>query len=184
MIWESSYWKDDLLKTATKLERKKNQKRWTERTFVNFEKEIFISFYSIRKLIEAHKISGDLINTTINAKSYPSKGKAVTLINWHRIDELYDFSTAQEEKLPLKFVCNQLIHSYVFVPEFNENSQLAGILFTSDKYRNQKIFSVSIDDVIEILKKVGSNYPNCALSIYDNNKKDYIIISRMIEDEE
>jgi hypothetical protein len=43
---------------------------------------------------------------------------------------------------------------------FNENNQLTGILFSSDRYRNKKLFSVDINDVIEILRKVGSNYPN------------------------
>ena len=184
MIWESSYWKDDLLKTARKLERKKNQKRWPERALVNFEKEMFISFYSIRKLIEANKISTDLIETIITAKSYPSLGKVVTSMNWHRIDELYDFSTSNIEKLLLTFICNQLIHSYVFMTSFNENNQLTGILFSSDRYRNKKLFSMDINDVIEILRKVGSNYPNISRSIYDEKKKDYIITSRMMKNQE
>lgn len=184
MIWESSYWKNDLLKTARKLGRKKNKKRWPERALVNFEKELFISFYSIRKLIEANKISTDLIMTKITAKSYPSLGKVVTSMNWHRIDELYDFSTSNIEKISLIFICNQLIHSYVFMPSFNENSQLTGILFSSDKYRNKKLFSVDINDVIGILRKVGSNYPNSATLIYDEKKKDYIITSRMMKNQE
>lgn len=184
MIWESSYWKDDLLKTARKLERKKKQKRWPERALVNFEKEMFISFYSIRKLIEAHKISTDLIETTITVKSYPSLGKVVTSMNWHRIDELYDLSMINIEELSLKFIFNQLIHSYLFITLFNENNQLTGILFSSDRYRNKKLFSVDINDVIEILEKVGSNYPNRVTSIYDEKKKDYIITSRMMKNQE
>jgi hypothetical protein len=105
-------------------------------------------------------------------------------MNWHRIDELYDFLTSNIEKLLLKSICNQLIHSYVFMTSFNENNQLTGILFSSDRYCNKKLFSVDINDVIEILRKVGSNYPNLVTSIYDEKKKDYIITSRMMKNQE
>ena len=105
-------------------------------------------------------------------------------MNWHRIDELYDFSTSNIEKISLKFICNQLIHSYVFMTSFNENSQLTGILFSSDRYRNKKLFSVDINDVIGILRKVGSNYPNSVTLIYDEKKKDYIITSQMMKNQE
>lgn len=48
MIHESSYWKDDLLKLASRLERRLIQTRWDEKNFYTVEKEIFIGFYSIR----------------------------------------------------------------------------------------------------------------------------------------
>jgi len=49
---ESRYWKDDLLKLAKELKPEKHPKRWPEKRQVNFEKEIIISFFKIRKLFE------------------------------------------------------------------------------------------------------------------------------------
>ena len=52
MMWESQPWKDDLLKTAKRLEARTKQKRWPPRSEANIEKEIFYAFYAIRKLID------------------------------------------------------------------------------------------------------------------------------------
>ena len=57
MIWESQYWKDELLRTASKLNKRLNQKRWPESSMASLEKEIMIGFYIIYKLIAAHKLS-------------------------------------------------------------------------------------------------------------------------------
>jgi len=52
MIYESFPWKEELLKISKSLKSRQIQKRWTSRTSFLFEKEIFTSFYIIRKLIE------------------------------------------------------------------------------------------------------------------------------------
>jgi len=52
MIYESFPWKEYLLKISKSLKSRQIQKRWTSRTSFLFEKEIFTSFYIIRKLIE------------------------------------------------------------------------------------------------------------------------------------
>jgi len=51
MIWESAYWKQPLLKAAAYLQRVKITNRTKESTFVKIERELFIGFYSIRKLL-------------------------------------------------------------------------------------------------------------------------------------
>lgn len=55
MIHDSHYWKDDLLKLSRKLESRLLQTRWGDRNLYIIEKEIFIGFYSVRKLIESKK---------------------------------------------------------------------------------------------------------------------------------
>ena len=44
MIWESSYWKEPLLKSATWLRKIRLSENTQERTFVRIEKELFIGF--------------------------------------------------------------------------------------------------------------------------------------------
>jgi hypothetical protein len=53
-----------------------------ERSTAKLEKEIFIGFFSIRKLIEAKKLSG----------------------------KAFDFDKPTTTKLPVPFLCNQIIH--------------------------------------------------------------------------
>lgn len=177
MIWESSYWKNDLLKNADKLKKRLLQKRWTEISFVNLEKEIFISFYSIRKLVEAKKISNKLASTNINVISYKNNGKIVTHYNWHRIEECFDLEKPNREKQPLSFICNQLIHSYIFMPGFDDKNLLDSIFFSSDNKRNIRLYRLDIEVVIKLLDDIGNNYPSKSVFKFNKEKQDYDVIN-------
>jgi len=48
---ESVYWKENLLEHARRLKPVEKPPRWSERLVMNFEKELIISFFCIRKLI-------------------------------------------------------------------------------------------------------------------------------------
>jgi hypothetical protein len=173
MIWESSDWKEDLLKTALKLSKRTHQKRWTERSFFLFEKEIFFAFYSIRKLMEAKKLSNCVVEAEIQLQAFKSMGLPVTRLNQHKIDQLYDLENPSSESIKLKDVCNQFIHSYIFVPCFGEFDELNGIIFCSDYSRKHKVFKIAIADLIEVLKMVGSDYPSSAHYIFNEKLGDY-----------
>jgi hypothetical protein len=57
MIWESSFWKEELFRNASRIRKRQLLKRWTERSSAGLERDVMTGFYSIRELIEAHKIS-------------------------------------------------------------------------------------------------------------------------------
>lgn len=183
MIDDSSYWKNDLLKVAKKLERKTKQKRYTQRTFLNLEKEIFFSFYAIRKLIEAKKLSDNAANLIVSVSSFPKTGKPVTILNRHKPHELYNFIKKKNESLNIGFVCNQIIHSYIFAYYFGEDGKLEGFFFNSDKMRNEKLYLIDINEIAKLLVKIGRDYPNHSTAIFDGEKKDYIIKQDCIKEE-
>lgn len=176
MIWESSYWKESLLKSARRLLKISKRKSPVEKILVDFEKEVFISFYIVRKLIEAKKVTDKIAERKIKANSYLVKGKNVTLLNWHWVDELYDLDNCTQVELDVLFLCNQIIHSFIFVPEFNEQKKLVAVLFSSDRKRNICIYKIELQSIIEILKAIGSEYPSSAkfvgadLQVRLNNK--------------
>jgi len=58
----------------------------------------------------------------------------------------------------VRSVCNQIIHSFVFAPCFEETGALAGI-FTSDTHKDARLFKVDIDDVISAFERVGNDDP-------------------------
>ena len=74
---ESRFWKDDLLKHVKALKPVKHPSRWSEKKQVNFEKEIIISFFKIRKLFETNRVSS--ASRKYNAKifRYPVGEKKV-----------------------------------------------------------------------------------------------------------
>jgi len=175
MIFESYYWKKDLLKIARKLSKRKTLVIWTDVDFGEFEKEIMFGFYIIRKLADARKLSSSTMSNKLDARKIPNNGKIVHLMNHHRYWEFYDFEKAVVTKLDIKFLLNQIVHSYVFSPYFseNENNCLEGIHFTSDKNRNEWLYELNIDIIIASFKDVGNDYPWDITLSFDTNKKDY-----------
>jgi len=183
MISESGYWKNDLLRQAKFLRKKAAQKRWTESTFVRVEQSIMMGFYAIRKLIEARKISDSNIKRKIQIKSYSWSGKLVTWINLHRVDMLYDFSNPTLVEKDMVFICNQFIHSYIFMTSFNRSDKLAGILFNSDKERNKALYYIKIKQIVNVFELVGNDYPVFMRSYYDPKKQDYTLNNYGVDDD-
>ncbi len=177
MIFESSYWKDDLLKIAERMKRRQVQKRWTERSLANLEKDVFIAFYSIRKLFEARKLSINVTDSPVNLTSYKAISE-VTRLNKHKIDEKFDLSNGSDEKQKLIFLCNQLIHSYIFeIGVEEETNGLSSIFFCSDRERNRKLYQLELSELLRILESVGTDYPTAYMWTYEDNEKDYRVVS-------
>lgn len=53
MIWESWHWKQPLLKMADRLAQFKASNELSDEELAQVERDIFIGFYSVRKLLEA-----------------------------------------------------------------------------------------------------------------------------------
>ena len=153
MIVESSYWKEDIQRIADRLQKRSKQKRWPERSFYLVEKDVFIAFYGIRKLIEAKKLTQATEKMSIQLYTYPTTGYGVTRLNSHNIDRLFDLEKPQKQTRELKFICNQIIHSYVFTPALTEDNGLAGIMFSSERERNQSLYFMETDHLIKALKQ-------------------------------
>ncbi|CCG95774.1 hypothetical protein DET61_1154 [Marinobacter nauticus] len=156
MIWESSDWKEPLLKSAKWLRSVKFSDRTQEKTFVRIEKELFIGFYSIRKLLETLKVSDSTKKLKFEVEWYPNK-EPVHDLNWHHLDRLYDLSSRHLETRDIGFLCNQFIHSYVFVVA--GDAEIDGVYIASDKIRNKKVYFVSLQNILRAFRVVGRDYP-------------------------
>ncbi|MCW5797325.1 MAG: hypothetical protein KIT40_02405 [Nitrospira sp.] len=177
MIWESQYWKEDLTRLALRLGQRSHQSKWSERSLGKLEKEIFIGFYSIRKLLEAKKLSEDIVNGLIPADSFKwSGGRKIThLTSSSALLEAFDFNALQKVKLSLRFVCNQVIHSYIYKETFDENGRLCGILISSDCQRNKTVFFITLKNIIKAFSEIGKDYPSNAEFRFDSKSGDYIV---------
>lgn len=159
MIHESSYWKDDLLKLASKLERRVIQTRWGDKNFYTLEKEIFIGFYSIRKLIESKKISDSIAVQEYEVKKIPYSGNQESLFTHFNEDD-YDLSKATSSKITLAQLCNQFIHSHHFLPFLPNGKNLIGFFFCSDYKRTSCMYLITLFDIVSIYRTIGNNYPS------------------------
>ena len=173
MIWESSYWKEGLLRHAGSIARRRTLKRWTDRSVAALEKDMMIGFYSIRKLIEAHKVSDEIRDRSISLQAYPSTGRPVTSMNWHKIDEKYNLNRSTRFQKPLSWICSQIVHSFVFMPCFDEGGRLDSVLFNSDRTRRQHLYSIGVDEVIALFEEIAANDPASIRGEFNERKGDY-----------
>src|ERR1035438_8115896 len=90
MIWQSWYWKKDLIEIADKLEKRVNQKKWFDSSNANAEKEIMISSFMVRKLFESQKIDDSLQNNTIKIIKYGSNGKKINVLKRLSPERFFD----------------------------------------------------------------------------------------------
>jgi hypothetical protein len=180
MIYESHYWKKELIKLSKKLTiRLSHRNFWTESQHGTFEKEVMIGFYIIRKLIEAQKLSNAIVSTKMKVIKYQNNGKIVHLMNTHKFDKCFDFLNPKQDKYDLIFLSNQIIHSYIFTPVFNFGGfKLLSIQFCSDKDRNKWLYEIDIKLMISIFEKVGNNYPASSSMHFDESKKDYKVFQK------
>jgi hypothetical protein len=175
MIYESSYWKDDLLKQAKRLRQRLTQKRWLEQSFARTEQTIMIGFYSIRKLIEAHKVSDTVKDQVLPVTAFNWSGEPINKINRTCYWENYDLENGQVVQRDLIFVCNQIIHSYVFELWWDEKNALKGIIVSSDREKNKVLYLISIQQITDLFEQIGTNYPSKGTFTFNERTQDYDI---------
>lgn len=169
---ESIYWKKDLIEFSKSLCNQKPIKRWSEKAQVNFEKEIILKFFLVRKLMESNTISNSLRKELFEITAYPKINKSVTPWNQYYFDEHFDLAKPQKVKKDIKFICNQLIHSLI-VFAFVEEKKWSYIMTCSDFEYSNFIYKVEIKEVAEIFKKIGENYPNSMKYNFNNKTGKY-----------
>jgi hypothetical protein len=173
MITESHYWKDDLLQRAQQLQRRVNQKRWTEFSSARVEQTIMLGFYAIRKLIEAKKFSDDVANQTLRITTHSWRGKSVTRLNRFDYWELYDLERSRTVTRSLTFLCNQVVHSYIFALSFNDSGAFNGIFVASDRERHETLHFIQIQQIIELFEQAGHDDPDEVTFEFDSRLQDY-----------
>ena len=174
MIWQSSYWKKDLLKIADILEKRTNQKKWFDASNANAEKEIMISAFMIRKLFESRKIDSAIENKLIKITKYKANGKKISVLRRLSPERYFDMEKAISSTISVKDIYNNIIHSYVFQLLFIDK-EFKYFCIASDRNRFRFMFEIKVIDYINILKEIGNYWPKSELWVYDDEKEDYVV---------
>lgn len=148
MITEGDLWKEDLSKTADKLLKRMVQKKWSKRSWFCLEKELFIGFYTVRKLIESNQGTKELLDKTLKLAMFRRK----TIIK-DDFDKFvpYDHEKPSKINVNVRDICNQFIHSYHLSP-FGSNNTLVGFLINSEFQSKKGIYLITIFDIVEIFR--------------------------------
>ena len=154
MIADSEKYKQYISQVATWLSRGVPDR---EASLLKLERELFLSFFYVRKLIEAKKLSGTVITQSHRVEWHPVTGR-VDHLNWHRLDDFVDFSEQSNEPRDLEFICNRFVHSFIFAPA-TEAKQVTDILVATDRDRgrDRKIYRFPISLLSALLTTVGED---------------------------
>jgi hypothetical protein len=159
MITDSVPWKRELFRIARRIESWRKQKRFPQATLFAVEKELFVAFYVIRKLMDAKtKLSFNVrdLQTPIRAYSAISTRKP-DLLHWDKVDKYYELSTSKKRSISLIDLCNCFVHSYVFLPVLGESGGLDSILFNNDREKDNHVFLVKAEKLQKLFDKVAND---------------------------
>ncbi len=175
MIWESSFWKSDIIKLAKQLEKRRKQKKWFDTSFANAEKEIMVSAFMIRKLFDSHKIKENIEKKEIDIIYYKSSENKINILKRLSPEKYFKLEEQYEKKISIRKICDQIIHSYIFTLLRNEEKKLQAFWVSSDYIKFNELFEINIDDYIEILFFIGNYWPTSAHYVFNTTKSDYIV---------
>lgn len=160
MITEPEYWKSEILNCATSLRDKIEQQRWPRSSVGHLERTVMTACYGARKLHEAGHVDRDQFHAPVSVRVHSSLGSRITSENWRELDLHYDLNNAIQVQRKLSFVCNQLIHSFVFMPILSSasNKGLSGIAFNSDRSSRDSLYYLETWALIDALAQIGDGY--------------------------
>lgn len=173
MLNESAPYKKYLLRQAKKIRRWHEQNAWTDSRLEEFERDIFHAFFTIRKLGESRKLSDAVVARLIPVQKCRPTGKKVTLISRHEVRELYDLNHPAKTTRTIAFLCNQLIHSYVFSLFVDAGRGTSSFYFSSDREKRLGLYRMTRGTFCNLLLMVGSNCPSTIHLTYDASKTDF-----------
>ena len=159
MIEQHSYWRRDLVTFASALEKRYRQKRWSNPSRYKIEKEVFLSFYIIRKLIENKLLKPSVVTSRHTVTWYPIIIGATPSTDPKTFVSTYILYHGWLEKWTPREISNQFIHSFIFSPFRIPRGDMLGIFFASNRESETGLYYIKLITVIEIILSAARNRP-------------------------
>jgi hypothetical protein len=141
------------------------QKRWPDASLARCEQTVMLGFFEVRKLIDSRKLTRDFALQPLQVKFHRPTGKCIHLFNRRNIEELYDFDGGRRRTITVQYLCNQVIHSYVFALVFDEINQFQSVVVASDLARSKDLIEVPVTTIVEVFDRAGGVRANDQLRV-------------------
>lgn len=174
MVIESRYWREDIARYIRAFRPKKKVPRWSEKQVVNFEKDVTLALFMVRRLAEAGKFSSEMKNHRTQVFRCAFHSKPHRLIH-KDIAELYRLENVETVSKDVAFICNQFIHANVTFAYRGEDRNWEGLYTNSDYEKRKFIYKVPLSEIIKILELAVIDYPHTVSFRYDSDKQDWIV---------
>ena len=140
---------------------------------MNFEKELMISFFMVRALLERTKTSSKSRNYKVSVGRSPWNGKQITVLNHWLIDELYHWDQETTDDVSIGFLSNQFVHARAIFAMRDKTRNWSEVLLCSDFEARKAIYRVPVPEIQKVLRLVGSDYSYSSSLVYDPKLGDY-----------
>ena len=175
MIWQSYPWKNQLIADAASIKRWASKTQPTARRSMLIERKVFLAAYTIRKLDHSYKLSSAAFHDrSLACRTYRAKSKRITLLNNHKIDELYDLDCANAETISARQLMDIIIHSLVFGEVLGDDLTLKAFLVTSDR-RKSRLWEIKTDAFVELMHDVGNDDPAYAHYVSNPDTGEFVV---------
>ncbi len=166
MILDSEIWKNEIenqIKTLKSLLKNMSDGNIEDDNTIIIELQKFTVFTAIiiRKLIEANKISEELMGKNFSILKYNKNDKNLTILNGYEIESLYDLNSEKMTSISLKNISQNIIHSFHFIPFYHKNeinNSPLGFYLSSDFTKENEIYLIMLDQYLKILNEVIADF--------------------------
>lgn len=130
-----------------------------EHEWVRLERYVFWAAFVIRKLAEANKLSDEFEEERFEVERFPriDQSRLQDFLNWDTIEKFYDLSGSTKQEQAGLWLCNQFIHSFVFLPEVDDAQALTALYFNSDHSRSEWLFRIDWQEFRRLVELVASD---------------------------
>jgi hypothetical protein len=174
MAVESLYWKEELARIAKTIRPVLKPKRWSERAVCTVERDVMIGFFIVRRLIELQKVSPLIVDKKLDVFSAPAT-KDITKINWHCLEENYDWKAEKADQKSVSFLSNQCIHAYLSFVLRGKDRNWSDIVVVSDYERNKTVWRIPFPAIVELFEETSNDWPRTHQMTFNPKRRDYDI---------
>lgn len=145
------------------------------KAFIKLQKFSIYSSIIVRKLIEALKISDELLSENFSIISHKKiSERNINRLNSFEIEKYYDLEFPTKTNISIKSLTDKIIHSYHFLPKYKwtkiknelpdkdaenwKNEGIDGFYFSSDKSKNIELHFITLKQYINVLEKINSDF--------------------------
>lgn len=178
MIFESHYWKRDIKRMHRRLTKLSKEEEWTDEQAARAERDVMISAFMIRRLMECDKLSHGISNQQVRTTEFQLVGNPPTRFHHRYYWEKFDMEHGRLCTITVNDLTNQIIHSYVFsfATDAEENGNLI-FYVSSDRERKKVLYEVQMASYLSLLARVGNDWPSQMQWEWSEKDQDHRLMS-------
>ena len=159
MAFESYYWKKDIRKDISTIQRKMeiNLQTLTSKKLDEVcsivEIKVFLIAFAIRKLLDTKKIPDRVAAKKIKIIKFKRNSRAHGA--FFNFKKLYELDKPIKADMEAKLILNQIIHGFVFQVFANKSGKLSHLYITSDYDKSKFLYLVNIKTLMKNFKEIS-----------------------------